>query len=175
MRGLDVFGGFFPDGSLYLMGEIGTPFEERVDLPARHLHARGPHAPGARRAGRLLEATYGPGWKVPDPAFHFETPRTTVPPAQRLVPRHPGLPQRLGPPLQHAARDGFPPGPAGLAEYVAEQEGVPAPVVDVGAGRGADALWFARQGASVTGLDFAGRVACGAAPRGGARPRPRAG
>ena len=33
--------------------------------------------PAPARPEKLLEATYGPGWKVPDPAFHFTTPRTT--------------------------------------------------------------------------------------------------
>ena len=33
VRGLDVFGGYFLDGRLYLMGEIGTPFEEDWIFP----------------------------------------------------------------------------------------------------------------------------------------------
>jgi SAM-dependent methyltransferase len=36
---------------------------------------------------------------------------------------------------------------------------VPAQVVDVGCGRGVDALWFARQGVRVTGLDYVIRAA----------------
>jgi SAM-dependent methyltransferase len=49
--------------------------------------------------------------------------------------------------------------PSDLARFVVEQEGVPAEVVDVGAGRAGDALWFARQGARTTALDFVPRGA----------------
>jgi SAM-dependent methyltransferase len=48
--------------------------------------------------------------------------------------------------------------PTGLAEHVVASEGVPAQVVDLGAGRCGDALWFARQGAAVTALDFVPRA-----------------
>jgi hypothetical protein len=45
--------------------------------------------------------------------------------------------------------------PTPLAALVVEREGgVPEQVVDLGAGRGRDALWFARQGSRVTALDF---------------------
>jgi hypothetical protein len=42
-----------------------------------------------------------------------------------------------------------------LASYVAAQEPDLSRVVDVGAGRGVDALWFARTGVPTLGLDFA--------------------
>ena len=105
MRGLDVFGGYFLDGRLYLMGEIGTPFEEDWIFPLGTCTLAGRTLPAPARPEKLLEATYGPGWKVPDPAFHFETPRTTY---RRLNGWFRGGrvdAQRVGPPVQHAARD----------------------------------------------------------------------
>ena len=45
--------------------------------------------------------------------------------------------------------------PSALARYVAEQEPGLARLVDVGAGRAVDALWFARRGVPTLGLDFA--------------------
>ena len=39
-----------------------------------------------------------------------------------------------------------------------EQEGLPARVVDLGSGRGADALWFARQGVPTLALDHSRRA-----------------
>ena len=78
VRGLDVFGGYFLDGKLYLLGEIGTPFEEEWIFPLGTCTLAGRTLPAPAQPERLLEATYGPGWKVPDPAFHFETPRSTV-------------------------------------------------------------------------------------------------
>jgi hypothetical protein len=42
-----------------------------------------------------------------------------------------------------------------LAAYLVEKEGgAPAHVLDVGAGRGGDSIWLARQGSDVTALDF---------------------
>ena len=77
VRGLDVFGGYFLDGQLYLMGEIGTPFEEEWIFPLGTCTFAGRTLPAPARPEKLLEATYGPSWRVPDPAFHFDTPRTT--------------------------------------------------------------------------------------------------
>jgi hypothetical protein len=45
--------------------------------------------------------------------------------------------------------------PSALARYVAEQEPDLERLVDVGAGRAVDALWFARRGVRTLGLDFA--------------------
>jgi hypothetical protein len=54
--------------------------------------------------------------------------------------------------------------PSGLARHVAEQEPDVARVIDVGTGRAADALWFARRGVPTLGLDFS-RDAANAARR----------
>jgi SAM-dependent methyltransferase len=42
-----------------------------------------------------------------------------------------------------------------FAHWVAEQEQVPGPLVDVGSGTGRDAIWFARRGYRTVGLDYA--------------------
>jgi hypothetical protein len=159
-RGLDVFGGFIaePVGDqppmLYLMGEIGTPFRREWIYPLTTATLEGRTFPVPADPERLLVATYGPGWRVPDPAYHFETARPTV---RRLngwfrgirvlrsewERRHSRTRRALPP------RTGTP-----LAALVVEREGVPDQVVDIGAGRGRDALWFARNGAHVTALDF---------------------
>ena len=155
VRGLDVFGGYFLDGKLYLMGEIGTPFQEDWIFPLGTCTLAGRTLPAPARPEKLLEATYGPGWKVPDPAFHFETPRTTY---RRLNGWFRGgranrneWDRRFS-----MLRKTMPKGaPSGLARHVAEEEqGLPG-LVDVGAGRGVDALWFARRGVPTLGLDFA--------------------
>jgi hypothetical protein len=159
-RGLDVFGGFIAEPvcdqppMLYLMGEIGAPFQREWIYPLATATLEGRTFPVPADAERLLVATYGPGWRVPDPAYHFETARPTV---RRLngwfrgirvlrsewERRHSRTRRALPP------RTGTP-----LAALVVEREGVPDQVVDLGAGRGRDALWFARNGAHVTALDF---------------------
>lgn len=156
VRGLDVFGGYFLDGSLYLMGEIGTPFEEEWIFPLGSCVLAGRTLPAPARPEKLLEAMYGPSWRVPDPAFHFETARTTH---RRLngwfrgnrIHRNEWDARYSG-----GVRDKVPSGgPSSLARFVKEQEGDIDLLVDVGAGRGGDALWFARQGVSTMTLDYA--------------------
>lgn len=161
VRGLDVFGGYFLDGQLYLMGEIGTPFEEEWIWPLGTCTLAGRTLPAPAVPERLLEATYGPSWRVPDPAFHFETPRSTH---RRLNGwfrgsrvnrndfdrRYSRLREQV-PPLE----------PSALARHVLAEEGAPGLLVDVGAGRGGDALWFARQGIPVLALDYSHGAANG--------------
>ncbi len=78
VRGLDVFGGFLDRGRLYLMGEIGTAYREEWLRPLGTATLGGRTMPVPAVPERLLEATYGPGWKVPDPAFKFTTPERTT-------------------------------------------------------------------------------------------------
>jgi hypothetical protein len=164
-RGLDVFGGFIaePVGDqppiLYLMGEIGAPFEREWIYPLTTATLEGRTFPVPGKPEKLLEATYGPGWRVPDPAYHFETAWATV---RRLNGWFRGIRVlRNEWERKHSHHRGKPAPDrrSALAELVVAQEGVPARVVDLGAGRAGDALWFARQGASVTALDFVPRAA----------------
>ena len=78
IRGLDVFGGFLSGGRLYLLGEIGVEFERDWIYPLTTSLLEGVEMPVPARPERLLEATYGPGWRVPDPAFQFRTPARTT-------------------------------------------------------------------------------------------------
>jgi SAM-dependent methyltransferase len=155
VRGLDVFGGYFLDGSLYLMGEIGVPFQDDWIFPLGTCTLAGRTLPAPARPEKLLEATYGPGWKVPDPAFHFSTPRTTY---RRLNGWFRGMRTMRNEwdRKYSMLREKMPQvRPSLLARHVAEQEPDLVRLVDVGCGRGADALWFARRGVTVLGLDYA--------------------
>ena len=154
VRGLDVFGGYFQGGSLYLMGEIGTPFREDWIFPLGTCTLAGRTLPAPARPEKLLEATYGPSWKVPDPAFHFETPRSTH---RRLNGWFRG--QRIHrnewDRRYSRVRDKPPTGaPSSLAEHLAAEEPDLGLLVDLGAGRGGDALWFARRGVPTVALDY---------------------
>lgn len=164
-RGLDVFGGFVaaPVGDrppmLYLMGEIGAPFDLGWIHPLTTATLEGRTFPVPGRPEKLLEVTYGPGWRVPDPAYKFHTARATV---LRLNGWFRGIRVlRSEWERKHSSNRDKPVRrkPSDLAEFVVAREGVPSQLVKLGAGRGADALWFARQGASVTALDFVPRAA----------------
>ncbi|WP_180935892.1 hypothetical protein [Nocardioides ungokensis] len=65
-RGLDVFGGFLRDGMLYLMGEVGHPFEAEWVRPRSRATLEGRTFPTPAVPEHLLEAMYGPTWRVPD-------------------------------------------------------------------------------------------------------------
>ena len=154
-RGLDVFAGFLDAGRLHLMGEVDAPFEPEWIHPLGTATLDGRPMPVPARPEKLLEASYGPGWKVPDPAFKFLTPEHTTrafddwfrgtQPGIRYWDRrsHRGKRQPvLDRPSALARR----------AHVVATR--LDADVLDVGAGRGTDSLWLARQGLSVTAYDY---------------------
>jgi SAM-dependent methyltransferase len=159
VRGLDVFGGFLMDDHLYLMGEIGTPFKREWIFPLGTTTLEGRELPAPANTDEFLTATYGPSWRVPDPAYVFETPESTH---RRLngwfrgtrVNREKWDRTYSGPgsqdvPLEHS----------GFVEWVHQQAKGWLPfVVDIGSGRGADALWLAERGSRVVGLDYVPRA-----------------
>ncbi|MDP3969977.1 MAG: class I SAM-dependent methyltransferase [Nocardioides sp.] len=163
VRGLDVFGGFLLDGHLCLMGEIRTPFRREWIFPLGTTTLEGRTLPAPADTDRFLTATYGPSWRVPDPAYQFETPETTH---RRLngwfrgtrVHRAEWDRTWSGPRLGEPDTT-----PSDFARWVWERESArgepPAHVLDVGCGRGVDAFWYAGQGAHAVGLDFVPRAA----------------
>jgi hypothetical protein len=156
VRGLDVFGGFLFDGHLHLMGEIRTPFEREWIFPLGTCTLEGRELPAPADPDRFLTATYGPSWRVPDPAYKFGTPESTH---RRLNGWFRGTRvKREAWDRSYSRLPAEPPTvePSPFAEWVVAQEGgVPATVVDIGCGRAVDDLWLARQGATVVGLDYA--------------------
>ncbi len=153
VRGLDVFGGYFDGERLYLMGEVRTPYREEWIFPLSNCELEGRTLPAPAEPERLLEAMYGPGWRVPDPAFAFTTPASTVRAFDQVF-RISRARRRLWGRAHLQTTGSLPPvQPSPLAAYVAEG-GVPAQLLDVGAGRGIDSLWFARQGSAVTAYDY---------------------
>lgn len=158
VRGLDVFGGFLDRGRLYLMGEIGTDYREEWIRPLGTATLSGRTMPVPAAPERLLEATYGPGWKVPDPAFKFTTPERTIRALEGWFRgTQPGIrhwERRAGSRPQQPFRE-----PSVLARRAARLAGeLGAEVLDVGAGRGSDSVWLARQGVAVTAYDYVPRA-----------------
>lgn len=152
IRGLDVFGGFLRDGMLYLMGEIRTPFKEEWVFPLGTAVLEDRTFPVPADPARLLAATYGAGWRTPDPAFHFETPSSTH---RRLNGWFRGI--RADRPLWDRVYRVRPTPeswePSDLARSAFAAHGVQASYVDLGCGHGVDARWLGEQGATAWGLD----------------------
>jgi hypothetical protein len=154
-RGLDVFGGFLDTGRLYLMGEVGTEFESEWIHPLGTCQLAGREFPAPARPEKLLEAMYGPSWRVPDPAFKF---KTSVRTHRQLTQWFRGSSYgRREWERQFSATRGRPlrKRPSDLAGLVAHREDDGTHLLDVGAGRAADALWWARTQGRATAYDFA--------------------
>lgn len=153
VRGLDVFGGFMRQGELFLMGEVGTPFRREWIDPLGEVTLAGRNYPAPAVPEHLLEAMYGPSWKVPDPAYKFTTPRST---SRRLNGWFRGVRAGLderwlansqGRTEQVLSRR------SPFAEWVHDQAPT-ATIADLGTGRGRDAVYYAKQGHQVVGLDY---------------------
>jgi hypothetical protein len=172
VRGLDVFGGFLMDGHLHLMGEIREPFREEWVFPLGTTVLEGREFPAPADTDRFLRATYGPAWRVPDPAFHFDPPTATV---RRLNGWFRGLRKgraRWDRIYSKRRRQALPP-PSSMVQWLAEREPDAQVFVDVGCGRGADVLWMADRGLECFGLDFQPRAYQVAAARVGGDERLR--
>lgn len=158
IRGLDVFGGFADAGRLYLMGEVGIDFDEAWIRPRTTAALAGRSFPVPAVPEKFLEAMYGAAWAVPDPAFHFETPAHTIAQLSGWF-RGNTHNRRLWERFYSRTRNRAPrPEPSSLARRVHRQVPAGTRVLDVGAGRGSDALWLARHGMPVTAFDYVPRA-----------------
>ena len=152
VRGLDVFGGFMYGGRLHLMGEIRTKFKRDWVLPLGTATLEGRAFPVPADTDRFLSATYGPSWRVPDPAFHFATPGSTH---RRLNGWFRGIRMQRSLWDRAYARPREPVlEPSDLARWIGEREAAISDFVDIGCGAGVDPWWMAGRGGRATGLDF---------------------
>jgi SAM-dependent methyltransferase len=153
-RAIDVFGGFVVDDVFYLMPNVSTPYRESMLLPLGEVELEGRKVIAPADPTALLEATYGPGWKVPDPSFKFQ-------PSPRVVRRLDGWTRgnihnrgHWWPFYDSRSSADVPEQPSPFARWVREREPELPLLIDIGTGTGRDALWFAREGQRSLGLDY---------------------
>jgi len=154
LRGLDVFGGFMREGQLHLMGEIRAPFQRDWIFPLGTATLEGRAFPVPADVDRFLSVTYGPSWRVPDPAYKFETPRSTT---RRLSGWFRGIRTSRKDWDRAYATGSFDRGggPSDFVRWIAGQEPDPGSFVDVGCGRGRDlAAMVQWRGVPALGLDI---------------------
>ncbi len=154
-RAIDVFAGFVVDDVFYLMPEVSsTEFTAQVVLPLGEveLHGRRITAPADPEA--LLEITYGPHWRIPDPSFKFETPRSVRRRLDGWLRGNNTNRQHWWPFYFGQSSKAVSDAPSPFAQWVHQRENSDAAVVDIGSGTGRDSLWFARNGHDVLGLDY---------------------
>ncbi|WP_141014094.1 class I SAM-dependent methyltransferase [Nocardioides sambongensis] len=162
-RGLDLFAAFFDHDRLYVMGEVGADYRREWLWPLTTCRIGDREFAAPARPEKLLEASYGLGWRVPDPAFRFRTPPDVT---RRLDAWFRGTaPHRADWERALAGPAHLGTGPSALARLVHAEAPPGATVVDVGTGHGRDAWWWARQGRTVIGYDFVPRAGAAALRR----------
>lgn len=159
--GVDVFGSFYIGDHFHLTGSLRGRLPREAVVPFGTIELEGVEMPAPADVDAFLAYTYGPGWRVPDPAFHFDHPPENV---TRMTSWWRGT--RRG--LAHwqnfyAGGNGpkVPTTPSSFARWAQERlvadglaEGT---LVDVGSGNGRDAVFFAKRGYDVRAYDYSSK------------------
>jgi len=154
-RAIDVFAGFVVEDVFYLMPEVAsTSFRPEIVLPLGEVELHGRRITAPANAEALLEITYGPHWRVPDPSFKFESPRWVRRRLDGWLRGNNGNRAHWWSFYFGRPQEAVPTEPSPFARWVRDREPADASIVDIGAGTGRDSLWFARQGHDVLGLDY---------------------
>lgn len=149
---IDVFVAFHAAGQFFQLGNRSGQLDRRAILPVSTVSLHGHDFPAPADPAAMLRFIYGPGWRVPDPSFKYADPAAGV---RRLDGWLRGF--RTDMPAwteHHQAHQGQDEVPSEFGRIVAERLPAGAVVVDLGAGRGRDALHFARRGHEVRAFDF---------------------
>lgn len=151
--GVDVFGSFHVNDHFHITGSLRGRLDRDAIVPFGSIELEGVTFPAPADLERFLEFTYGPGWRVPDPAFHFDHPPANV---RRMSHWFRGTRNRLphwsefykGP---HRKVPGT---PSKFAAWAEERMEPGSPVVELGVGTGRDAVWLIQAGHPVLTTDY---------------------
>jgi SAM-dependent methyltransferase len=163
--GIDVFGSFHIGERFLVTGSLTGTLDRSALVPFGTVTLEGREIVAPARPEEVLELTYGPQWRVPDPAFHFDHDPVDVrrmdawfrAPRRRLrfwqdfykSPDSTRVPTS-GSPFARWVQQW-------LGEHPEGRPGGRAWILDVGAGTGRDAAYFAARGHRVLALDFTAR------------------
>nr|WP_275585577.1 methyltransferase domain-containing protein [Blastococcus saxobsidens] len=149
---IDIFTAFRVEGRTYLCFQVG---DEELDLREREqLSLRGRSYPAPANSDALLAATYGPGWRVPDPSFTFTTPPRVRSRLSTWIGEFNMARDYWQDFYQSPGVDRVPATESTFAGWVAERLPEGAGVLDIGTGTARDARFFAREGRRVLGIDY---------------------
>ncbi|WP_183094574.1 class I SAM-dependent methyltransferase [Nocardioides stalactiti] len=154
VRFVDVFTAHWVEGVLYIPQDTGFRLPKETILPLTTVELLGRQVPAPADHETLLAATYGPGWRMPDPSFKYETPRWL---SRRIGGWFGGLRthRKQWDMFYGAHKSALPTKPSAFARWVAEHYPSDRPLLDIGAGNARDARWFAKKtGRPVTAIDY---------------------
>ncbi len=156
-RNLDVFTCFQVDDHIHQVHDTRVKADRTVVEPVIPVTFEGRQMPGPAQPDVMLETAYGKGWRVPDPAFEFNTPRRT---RRRIGGWLGGIRDERDRwnDFYRSRRLDIPTEPSEFASWAqdrwASAEHPPEQVVDLGCGNGRDSVFFAEHGLRVVGADF---------------------
>ena len=149
---IDVFTAFRAEGRTYLCFQVG---DDALDLSRLGtLTALGREFPVPVEAEALLAATYGPGWRVPDPSFTFTTPPAVRGRLQSWFGEFTMQQDHWQDFYSSAAADRVPLEESTFARWVVDRVDGQPPILDIGTGTARDARFFAMKDHPVTGVDY---------------------
>lgn len=150
--GIDVYACFYVDGVLHETATLRERVPREAILPLTTMTFEGQDLPAPADPDALLAASYGPGWRVPDPSFRHE-------PDLGTIARFDGwfgnlMTARRGWEMWWNEHHDLTPA-SELAQRVAADHPEPASVLEIGAGNGSDAVALGELGHRVNAFDFA--------------------
>ncbi|UDY23013.1 class I SAM-dependent methyltransferase [Nocardioides sp. Kera G14] len=156
---IDVFSSFWIGDWFYVLGEHGGPYDAADLWPLTTVTLDGHELLAPANPEAMLAYLYGPTWRVPDPGY---TPYIDPLIMTRLDGWLRGFRDRMGDwtiLLRGTAgrKSPVPTTGSDFAEWVHRQIPADAAVMELGAGNGRDAVWFALQGHRVRSSDYSRR------------------
>jgi hypothetical protein len=149
---LDVFTAFRIGGRTYLCFQVGADDLDLSDQTRRPLGSR--LLPVPVDAECLLAATYGDGWRTPDPSFRFTTPWPVRSRLMAWMGEFNVQRDYWQDFYATAAADRVPEVESAFVRWVEERLTDAPPVLDVGAGTARDSRYLARKGHRVAAVDY---------------------
>lgn len=152
LASIDVYTCFYFNGLLYETASARAVVPREAILPLSEVEFEGELLPAPADPSVLLEVSYGPGWRHPDPDF-VHAPSHAV--RSRFDGWFGNVMRRRRDWEAYWAQNPRPGRASDFSAWVRDRAPADALVVELGIGRGEDALAYARSGRSVVGMDYA--------------------